>query len=202
MLSLPSSFYFTLAGEGGRITFCTIYYYCLSPAEFFPFFTIYVINTPFPQRVAQWKGRTETGEKKEQNNVFFHQKFPLFPLPQGFPLWATWKVGNNVATQWTPSYHMKHSSSELEETALGEEKSCVIYDIGPCSYTDSPLHVYSKVWPPYVKRFKCGFRKLLSPPFCISLLLTWRFWRREVSRPPLSWLWGTFHIASGVCHCD
>lgn len=48
-------------------------------------------------------------------------------------------MGNNVATQWTPSYHMKHSSSELEETETGEEKSCVIYDTGPCSYMGSPF---------------------------------------------------------------
>lgn len=81
-------------------------------------------------------------------------------------------MGNNVATQWTPIYHMKHSGSELEETETGEEKSCVIYDTGPCSYMGSPLHVYSKVWPPYARRFKCGFRKLLCLPsssLCFSL---------------------------------
>lgn len=48
-------------------------------------------------------------------------------------------MGNNVATRWTPSYHMKHSSSELEETEKGEGKSCVIYDTGPCSYMGSPF---------------------------------------------------------------
>lgn len=151
--------------------------------------------------MAQWKGRTETGEKKKKRIMHFFIKNSFSSPTSRFPPWATWKTGNNVATQWTPSYHMKHSSSELETTNLGEEKSCVIYDIGPCSYTDFLLHVSTKVWP-YVKRFKCGFRKFLSPPFCISLLLTWRFWRREASRLPLSWLWGTFHIASGVCHCD
>lgn len=150
--------------------------------------------------MAQRKRRTETGKKNRI--MYFFIKNSFSSLPQGFPLRATWKMGNTVATQRTPSYHMKHSGSELVQTDPGEGKSCVIYDTGPCSYTDSLLHVYSKVWPPYVKRFKCGFRKLLSPPLCISLLHTWRFWRREASRLPLSWLWGTFHIASGVCHCD
>lgn len=146
--------------------------------------------------------RKERDCKKKNRIMYFFIKNSFSSLylkvspSEPLERWAT------MWPQWTPSYHMKHFSSELEETAPGEEKSCVIYDIGPCSYTDSLLHVNSKVWSPYVKRFKLGFRKLLSPPFCISLLLTWWFWRREVSRPPLSWLWGTFHIASGVCHCD
>lgn len=48
-------------------------------------------------------------------------------------------MGNNVATQWTPSYHMKHSGSEVKEMEKGEENSCVIYDTGPCSYMGSPF---------------------------------------------------------------
>lgn len=48
-------------------------------------------------------------------------------------------MGNNVATQRTPSYHMKHSGREVKETEQGEEKSCVIYDTGPCSYMGSPF---------------------------------------------------------------
>lgn len=60
-------------------------------------------------------------------------------------------MGNNVATQWTPSYHMKHSSSEVKETEKGEEKSCVIYDTGPCSYMGY-LFMSTSKYGPHMRR--------------------------------------------------
>lgn len=143
---------FNLSGERAS-SFLTLYYYPIlqpSSSTSSSLSNVYVINTPLPQWVAEKVG-IETGGKKEQNNVFFSSKIPSLPLPQGFLLWATWKMGNNVATQWTPSYHMKHSSSELEETKTAEEKSCVIYDTGPCSYMGSSF-MSSPRYGPHMRR--------------------------------------------------
>lgn len=137
------------------------------PLPFFPSSsTVYVINTPFPQWVAvggggQGEGQGWVGRRleKEQNNAFFHQKFPLFLYLKVFssePLerWATmWPHSEHLFTIWnTPPVNWRRQRR-------GEEKSCVIYDTGPCSYMGSPLHVDSKVWPPYARRLKCVFRK-------------------------------------------
>lgn len=81
-------------------------------------------------------------------------------------------MGNNVATQWTPSYHMKHSSSELPESETGEEKSCVIYDTGPCSYMGS-LFMSTPRYGPHMRRGLSAalesYSPLLSASLCSSL---------------------------------
>lgn len=138
-----------------------------TPSTFFPSSsTVYVINTPFPQWVAVGGGGQGEGQgwggrrlEKEQNNAFFHQKFPLFLYLKVFssePLerWATmWPHSEHLFTIWnTPPVNWRRQRR-------GEEKSCVIYDTRPCSYMGSPLHVDSKVWPPYARRLKCVFRK-------------------------------------------
>lgn len=133
-----------------------------APLRFFPSSsTVYVINTPFSQWVAVgwgqgWGGRRQ---EKEQNNAFFHQKFPLFLYLKVFssePLerWATmWPHSEHLFTIWnTPPVNWRRQRR-------GEEKPCVIYDTGPCSYMGSPLHVNSKVWPPYARGLQCVFRK-------------------------------------------
>lgn len=161
-----------LTGEGAR-GFPSLHYYLRlqpghpHPLPFFPSSsTVYVINTPFPQWVAVGGGGQGEGQgwgvrrlEKEQNNAFFHQKFPLFLYLKVFssePLerWATmWPHSEHLFTIWnTPPVNWRRQRR-------GEEKSCVIYDTGPCSYMGSPLHVDSKVWPPYARRLKCVFRK-------------------------------------------
>lgn len=67
-----------------------------------PFFTVYVINTSFPQWVAVKGGAGVWRLEKEQNNVFFHQKFPLFPylkVSSSEPL-------ERQATIWPHSEHL------------------------------------------------------------------------------------------------
>lgn len=75
---------------------------------------------------------------------------------------------------------MKHSSSEVKETEKGEEKSCVIYDTGPCSYMGSPLHVGSEVWPPYAESSGGGAAlESNSPLLTVSLCSSLRALKEE-----------------------
>lgn len=77
-------------------------------------------------------------------------------------------MGNNVATQWTPSYHMKHSSSEVKETEQGKEKSCVIYDTGPCSYMGSSF-MSTLRYGPHMGRGISAALESCSPLHTVSL---------------------------------
>lgn len=67
---------------------------------------------------------------------------------------------------------MKHSSSELEETEKGEEKSCVIYDTGPCSYMGSPF-MSTPRYGPHIRRDISAalgsYSLLTSASLCFSI---------------------------------
>lgn len=116
--------------------------------------------------------------------MYFSSKIPSIPLPQGFLLWGTWKMGNSAATQRTPSYHMKHSGSEVKETEKGEGKSCVIYDTGPCSYMGSPFMSTPRYGPHMWRGISAALESHFSSPHCISLHLTQRFWKQRSSPTP------------------
>lgn len=80
---------------------------------------------------------------------------------------------------------MKHSSSELEETEPGEEKSCLIYDTGPCSYMGPPF-MSTPRYGPHMRRgggFKCS-----SPSSSASLAASHSEVLKKRSSPSLSFM--------------
>lgn len=60
------------------------------------------------------KGRVGVvGQSRGKDFSFFHRKFFLF-YTWRFPLRTTWKMGYNVATQWSTIYHMKSFNGAQE----------------------------------------------------------------------------------------
>lgn len=164
-------------------------------------FTVYVINTPLPQRRAAKGGMKARAEwKKTQNNAFLHQKFFLYlylKVSSSEPLerWATmWPHSEHLVTIWnTPAVNWRRRSPERKSLVLFMIPGLVAIWVPPSCRLQGMAPICEEGG---------GLSAALPAPLHPLPLLTLRFWRREVARLSLSWLWGTFYIASGVCQCD
>lgn len=125
----------------------------------------------------------------------FYSSTSRFPSSEPLERWATmWPHSEHLVTIWnTPAVEWRRWRRQRRSLVLFMILDRVAIWFPPLCWLPGMAPIYRGVG---------VWVQQLSPSHCISLLLTQSFKRKEVARLPLSWLWGTFYIASGVCQCD